>query len=81
MSACIFELRATATMTMFYKNLFRVYATDNGILHSYENSNQTFGMADIITADGYPKLVSITYFVLNSEYKFTFPIARLGVRF
>ena len=59
MPLCSYELHATSTMTMFYKNLFRVVATKNGTLHHYNNPNQTFSMADIITADGYPKLVSI----------------------
>jgi hypothetical protein len=59
MSVCSFELHATTAMTMFYKNLFRVVATDNGILHRYNNPNQTFSMTDIITGDGYPKLVRI----------------------
>ncbi len=59
MSICSFELHATAAMTMFYKNLFRVVATDNGTLHHYNNASQTFPMTDIITGDGYPKLVSI----------------------
>jgi hypothetical protein len=59
MSLCDFELHATATMTMFYKNLFRVVATDNGTLHHYDNPNRTFPMTDILTGDGYPKLVSI----------------------
>jgi hypothetical protein len=62
MSICFFELRATAAMTMFYKNLFRVIATDNGTLQNYQNPNQTFPMADIITADGYPKLVRTIFF-------------------
>lgn len=57
MSTCSFELRATAVMTMFYKNLFRVVATDNGTLSHYEDSSRTFPMNEIITADGYPKLV------------------------
>lgn len=57
MSICTFELHATAAMTMFYKNLFRVVADNNGMLQNYQNSNQTFSMQDIITADGYPKLV------------------------
>ncbi|CAF2651789.1 unnamed protein product [Rotaria sp. Silwood2] len=59
MSICFFELHATGTMTMFYKNLFRVVATDNGTLHHYEDSSQTFPMSEIITADGYPKLVYV----------------------
>ncbi|UJR07140.1 hypothetical protein I4U23_011428 [Adineta vaga] len=59
MSVCSFELHATATMTMFYKHFFRVVANDDGILHHYTNPNQTFSMTDIITADGYPKLVYV----------------------
>ncbi|CAF1097119.1 unnamed protein product [Rotaria sordida] len=59
MSICSFELRATGAMTMFYKNLFRVVATDNGTLCHYEDSSQTFSMSEIITADGYPKLVYV----------------------
>jgi hypothetical protein len=60
MLTCTFELRATAAMTMFYKNLFRVIATDNGTLENYQNPNETFSMTDILTADGYPKLVCST---------------------
>ena len=60
MSICTFELRATATMSMFYKNLFRVVATNDGTLQNYANPNQKFPMTDIITADGYPKLVCST---------------------
>ncbi|CAF2651806.1 unnamed protein product [Rotaria sp. Silwood2] len=59
MSICFFELHATGAMTMFYKNLFRVVATDNGTLHHYEDSSRTFSMSEIITADGYPKLVYV----------------------
>lgn len=59
MPLCSYELHATSAMTMFYKNLFRVVATKNGTLHHYNNPNQTFPMTDIITTDGYPKLVSL----------------------
>jgi hypothetical protein len=59
MSMCSFELHATAAMTMFYKNLFRVIATDDGTLHRYDNASQTFSMTEILTGDGYPKLVRI----------------------
>jgi hypothetical protein len=65
MSTCTFILRATAAMTMFYKTLFRVIATDNGTLQNYQDPNQTFPMTDILTADGYPKLVCSIYFVLR----------------
>ena len=65
MPICSFELHATIAMTMFYKNLFRVVATDNGTLHRYDNPNQTFPMADIITGDGYPKLVRICWSLKN----------------
>ena len=61
MSMCSFELHAAASMTMFYKNLFRVIADDNGTLHHYNNPNQTFPMTDILTGDGYPKLVCIFF--------------------
>ena len=63
---CSFELHATTAMTMFYKNLFRVIALDNGTLRHYENTDQTFPMTDIITADGYPKLVRIS--ILHSSH-------------
>ncbi|CAF1024094.1 unnamed protein product [Adineta ricciae] len=59
MSVCSFELHAATDMTMFYKNLFRVVATDNGTLHHYAYPNQTFSMDEIITGDGYPKLVYV----------------------
>ena len=57
MPMCAFELRTTSTMTMFYKNLFRVVANENGTLSNYKNASQTFLLTDVITADGYPKLV------------------------
>ncbi|UJR32591.1 hypothetical protein I4U23_020051 [Adineta vaga] len=59
MAICSFELHASTHMTMFYKNLFRVVATENGTLHHYNNPNQTFSMSEIITGDGYPKLVYV----------------------
>lgn len=61
MSICSFELHATASMTMFYKNLFRIIADENGTLYHYDNPNQTFPMTDILTGDGYPKLVCIFF--------------------
>ncbi len=70
MSICLFELRATAAMTMFYRNLFRVTATDNGTLENYQNPNQTFSMADILTADGYPKLVRSIFFYVVRHPKY-----------
>lgn len=63
MTACYFELRASATMAMFYNNLFRVIATDNGTLQNYQNPNETFFASDVITADGYPKLVRNIYLI------------------
>lgn len=57
MDACSYQLRATSEMTMFYKELFRVVATDQGILHKYDNDSLIFNPAQIITGDGYPKLV------------------------
>ena len=66
MSTCSFELHTTASMTMFYKNMFRVIAGDNGTLYRYNDFNQTFPMTDILTGDGYPKLVRI-YTVLSSH--------------
>jgi len=67
MLICSFELHATAAMTMFYKNLFRVTADDNGILHHYENLNETYPMTEILTGDGYPKLVRIFFCVFFSQ--------------
>ena len=67
MSICYFQLRATATMSMFYRDLFRVVATDNGTLQNYQNPNQTFSMDEIITADGYPKLVRTISFFQRHE--------------
>ena len=67
MSTCSFELHATATMTMFYKNLFRVIADENGTLYHYNDHNQTFPMAGILTADGYPKLVWIFLDILSEN--------------
>ena len=57
METCTFELRTTNAMTMFYKQLFRVVSTSDGVLHKYDNPNQTFAPIDILTGDGYPKLV------------------------
>ena len=57
MKSCAFELQATNAMTMFYKELYRVVATDNGILEKYDNASRVFDFNSIITADGYPKLV------------------------
>lgn len=71
MSICSFELHATAAMTMFYKNMFRVVATDDGILHHYDDINKTFPMTDVLTADGYPKLVCI-YFSLKHSTSVSF---------
>lgn len=59
MKSCFFVLRATSQMTMFHKELHRVIATNDGILQKYDDVNTTFSMDNIITADGYPKLVSI----------------------
>jgi hypothetical protein len=61
MDSCTFHLRASNAMTMFYKQLFRVVSTDNGILHKYDNPNETFNVENILTGDGYPKLVSTKY--------------------
>lgn len=61
METCLFELRASSSMTMFYKQLFRVVSTNDGILHKYDNPNQTFAPSDVLTGDGYPKLVRNTY--------------------
>ncbi len=72
MSVCYFELRAAAAMTMFYKNLFRVVVTENGTLQNYQNSNQTFSMMDIITGDGYPKLVRTVFFQYHHILKICF---------
>jgi hypothetical protein len=60
MDRCRFELRATSTMSMFYRGLYRVVATENGILHKYDNASEIFDPEMVITADGYPKLVSST---------------------
>jgi hypothetical protein len=62
MSTCYFELHASASMTMLYKNLFRVVADDNGTLSRYDNPNEIYPMTDILTADGYPKLVRIYFY-------------------
>ena len=63
MSMCSFELHATAAMTMFYKNFFRIVADENGRLRHYDDFNQTFTMEDVLTGDGYPKLVRILFSV------------------
>jgi hypothetical protein len=61
MESCTFQLQASNAMTMFYKDLFRVVATENGILQKYDNSNETFDLDKILTGDGYPKLVRDIY--------------------
>jgi hypothetical protein len=61
MKSCTFQLQATNAMTMFYKELFRVNATDNGILHKYDDDSKTFDFDSILTGDGYPKLVRNAY--------------------
>ena len=40
MSMCAFELHTTSTTTMFYKNLFRVVANENGTLSNYQNASR-----------------------------------------
>lgn len=57
MNECRFVLRARSQMTMFYNDLFRVVADENGILSKYDNQSEIYPMEKIITADGYPKLV------------------------
>ena len=57
MRTCAFELRATSAMTMFYKQLFRVVATSDGVLRKYDNPNIAFDPSEILTGDGYPKMV------------------------
>lgn len=74
MSICSFELHATGAMTMFYKNMFRVVATNDGILHHYDNISRTFSMADILTADGYPKLVRIYFSLKTTLYFYLFSL-------
>ena len=57
MDECSFHLRATNAITMFYKNLYRVVATNNSVLHKYDDRSKVFDPEDILTGDGYPKLV------------------------
>ena len=61
MDSCHFELRARSTMSMFYKQLYRVVAASDGTLHKFDNASEVFSPEQIITADGYPKLVSQAY--------------------
>jgi len=61
MTSCTFHLHASNAMTMFYKELFRVIATNDGILQKYDDSNKTFDFDNILTGDGYPKLVRDIY--------------------
>ena len=68
METCSFELRANNAMTMFYNQLFRVVATSNGVLQKYDDSNQTFAPVDILTGDGYPKLVRNIYLYLVKNH-------------
>ena len=42
---------------MFYKELYRVVANDQGILHKYDDDSLIIDPSKIITGDGYPKLV------------------------
>ena len=48
-------------MSMFYKHLFRVVADADGLLHKYDDEKKQFEASEVITADGYPKLVCLTY--------------------
>jgi hypothetical protein len=66
MASCTFQLQAKNAMTMFYKDLFRVVATDNGTLQKYDNPNEIFHLDRILTGDGYPKLVRNTYLLNQS---------------
>ena len=61
MNACTYSLHANSAMTMFFRQLFRVVATDEGILHKYDEPDDKFPLEDVLTADGYPKLVSFAY--------------------
>lgn len=77
MDTCRFELRATNAMTMFYKQLFRVVATSNGVLQKYDNPNQAYLSSDILTGDGYPKLVrdiDICRLEKHSEYNMLYSL-------
>jgi len=68
MKSCTFQLQASNAMTMFYKELFRVIATNDGILQKYDNPNKTFDFDNIITGDGYPKLVRNIYSLKAHEH-------------
>ena len=62
MATCSFELHATTAMTMFYKNLFRVVATDNGthcitMIILIKHFQWQMFLQAMVT----PKLVSIYY--------------------
>ncbi len=59
MNSCSFHLRATSAMSMFYKQLFRLVADDDGVLHKYDDQKKIYHPNDVITADGYPKLVCL----------------------
>ena len=67
METCTFWLEATNAVTMFYKQLFRVVATSDGSLHKYNDLNKTFDLKDVITGDGYPKLVSDKHLLYKKE--------------
>jgi hypothetical protein len=54
-------------MSMFYKQLFRVVADDDGHLHKYDDDEKRFDASEVITADGYPKLVCSTH--LSREHR------------
>ncbi len=81
MKSCTFQLQASNAMTMFYKELFRVVATDDGTLEKYDDSNKTFDSDSILTGDGYPKLVRNTYNSLKALYtlKLILFICSIGV--
>ena len=54
-------------MSMFYKQLFRVVADDDGLLHKYDDDEKRFDTSQVITADGYPKLVCTSHALGHGE--------------
>lgn len=70
MKTCSFELHTNNAMTMFYKELYRIVATEDGILHKYDDPDKIFSPDHIITGDGYPKLVSYTYTIYSRSVDF-----------
>ncbi|CAF2127690.1 unnamed protein product [Rotaria magnacalcarata] len=80
MKTCSFELHSDSAMTMFYKQLYRVVATEDGILQKYDEPDDKFEPEQIITADGYPKLVYVFNQTLPGPVLHVYQDQKISVR-